>query len=110
VRRYLAINWRWDHDTDEIADRRSKSPLTCVRARNLALHTAGQGEMSVGVDTLPAMATFITGTHRCPDCGKTQTGSRAFQERRSAGPRVDWCAFQFPSGHVWARPGMQAVK
>jgi hypothetical protein len=110
VRRYLAINWRWDHDTDEIAGQAVEIAIDVFRARNLALHTAGQGEMSVGVDTLPAMATFITGTHHCPDCGKTQTGSRAFEDRRSDGTRVDWCAFQCPSGHVWARPRMQAVK
>ena len=56
------------------------------------------------------MATFFTGTHHCPDCGEVQTGSRAFQEIQPDGTRVDWCAFQCRSGHIWARPGMQAVK
>jgi len=56
------------------------------------------------------MATFITGTHQCPDCGAPQAGSRAFEEHRPDGTRIDWCAFQCPQGHIWARPGMQAVK
>lgn len=57
-----------------------------------------------------SMATFITGTHHCPDCGEPQTGSRAFAERHDDGTPIDWCAFICPSGHEWARPGMQAVK
>lgn len=56
------------------------------------------------------MATFITGIHTCPDCGQTHTGSRAFEERAKDGTVTDWCAFQCPNGHIWARPGMQAVK
>lgn len=56
------------------------------------------------------MATFITGIHHCPDCGEAQVGSRAFVESTSSGSHVDWCAFQCRNGHIWARPGMQAVK
>lgn len=56
------------------------------------------------------MATFITGTHHCPDCGKAQSGSRAFEEHRKDGGHIDWCAFVCPEGHEWARPGWQAVK
>jgi hypothetical protein len=56
------------------------------------------------------MATFITGTHHCPDCHEPHSGSRAFEEVRPDGVRVDWCAFQCRNGHEWARPGMQAVK
>lgn len=56
------------------------------------------------------MATFITGTHHCPDCHQAQSGSRAFEERLPNGQHIDWCAFRCPNGHEWARPGMQAVK
>lgn len=56
------------------------------------------------------MATFITGTHLCPDCNQAHTASRAFEEQRAGGDRTDWCAFTCPHGHVWARPGQQAVK
>jgi hypothetical protein len=56
------------------------------------------------------MATFITGTHHCPDCKQPHSGSRAFEEHDDGGVRTDWCAFTCPQGHVWARPGMQAVK
>lgn len=56
------------------------------------------------------MATFITGTHQCPDCGEAQTGSRAFVEQVGNGRTIDWCAFVCAQGHEWARPGMQAVK
>lgn len=56
------------------------------------------------------MATFVTGTHICPDCGQQHTGSRAFEEHDDFGTRTDWCAFVCPQGHIWARPGMQAVK
>ncbi len=55
------------------------------------------------------MATFITGIHQCPDCGKNHIASRAFEEQRGS-KTIDWCEFHCPSGHVWARPGMQAVK
>jgi len=44
------------------------------------------------------------------DCGMPHVGSRAFEERTPDGRRLDWCAFQCPNGHQWARPGMQAVK
>lgn len=56
------------------------------------------------------MATFITGTHHCPDCQQPQTGSRAFTEQAPDGTRVDWCAFICAQGHQWARPGAQAAK
>lgn len=56
------------------------------------------------------MATFITGTHSCPDCGQPQVASRAFEERTADGSVTDWCAFVCAQGHEWARPGMQAVK
>lgn len=57
------------------------------------------------------MATFITGIHHCPDCGEAHTGSRAFEERGPDGTKAeDWCAFRCAAGHVWARPGFQAVK
>lgn len=56
------------------------------------------------------MVTFITGIHHCPDCGKPQSGSRAFEEQTADRKKIDWCAFQCPAGHVWARPGYQAVK
>jgi hypothetical protein len=56
------------------------------------------------------MATFITGTHHCPDCREAHIATRVFEERRENGLRTDWCEFHCPSGHVWARPGMQAAK
>ena len=56
------------------------------------------------------MATFITGIHECPDCGEAHQGSRAFEEPTTDGRQIDWCAFQCPNGHIWARPGMQAAK
>jgi hypothetical protein len=55
------------------------------------------------------MTTFITGIHHCPECGASQSGSRAFREPLPGGSHVDWCAFACPQGHIWARPGMQAV-
>lgn len=55
------------------------------------------------------MATFITGVHRCPDCSTAHATSRAFEER-DGDARTDWCAFECPNGHVWARPGFQAAK
>lgn len=56
------------------------------------------------------MANFITGTHHCPDCNQPHAASRAFEESRADGNRVDWCEFHCPNGHVWARPGYQACK
>lgn len=74
-----------------------------------ALLTRGTG--SVGRYLyIRVMATFITGIHHCPDCGETHVGSRAFEESTTSGPRIDWCAFRCRNGHIWARPGMQAVK
>lgn len=67
-------------------------------------------DLSDVIYSLVNMATFITGIHRCPDCGKPQSGSRAFKERREGGGHLDWCAFICPEGHEWARPGWQAVK
>lgn len=78
-------------------------PLTWVMSQT----SAG---LSDAISSLWIMAAFITGTHHCPDCGKAQSGSRAFEERREAGGHVDWCAFICPEGHEWARPGWQAVK
>lgn len=66
--------------------------------------------LSEAAVTVLTMANFVTGTHECPDCGQPQTGSRAFEERRADGTKVDWCAFLCAKGHAWARPGMQAVK
>jgi hypothetical protein len=56
------------------------------------------------------MATFITGTHHCPDCHEAHRAARAFQEISPDDTRVHWCAFHCPNGHEWARPGMQAAK
>lgn len=56
------------------------------------------------------MANFVTGTHQCPDCNQAHSGSRAFEEQHEGGNWTDWCAFTCPQGHIWARPGMQAVK
>lgn len=67
-------------------------------------------ELSDPISSLCHMATFITGTHHCPECGKPQSSSRAFEEHREGGRHVDWCAFICPEGHEWARPGWQAVK
>lgn len=60
--------------------------------------------------TVLDMANFITGTHHCPDCKQAHSGSRAFEEKHDGVVLTDWCAFTCPQGHVWARPGMQAVK
>lgn len=66
--------------------------------------------LSVWPHRVAGMANFMTGTHHCPDCGKAQDGSRALEERRSDGTKIDWCVFRCASGHEWARSGRQAVK
>jgi hypothetical protein len=39
VRRYLAINWRWDHDTDEIAGQAVEIAIdVCQSAQSGAPH------------------------------------------------------------------------
>jgi len=91
-------------------------PTTCGDAYQTDLSdsvAAGPTQPSADVSGplyIRFMATFITGTHYCPECHEAHSGSRAFAEHRPDGHRVDWCAFQCPNGHVWARPGMQAVK